>query len=50
MEIILKFLNNIKENKKKLYLYIVLLLALLFCLTIVISFITDNDPFIYFQF
>ena len=50
MEIILKFLNNVKENKKKLYWYIALLSALLICLTMVISFITDNDPFIYFQF
>ena len=50
MEIILKFLNNIKENKKKLYLYIVILLIVLFCLTAIISFITDIDPFIYFQF
>ncbi len=50
MEIILKFLNNIKENKKKLYSSIVVLLILVFWLAIVISFLTDIDPFIYFQF
>jgi hypothetical protein len=50
MEIILKFLNNIKENQKKLYVSIAVLLILLFYLAVVISFLTDIDPFIYFKF
>mgnify|MGYP001196542602 FL=1 len=50
MEIILKILENIKENKKKIYIYIILLLALLISLVTIISFSMNIDPFIYFQF
>lgn len=50
MEVILKILENIKENKKKIYIYIVLLLVLLISLVTIISFSMNIDPFIYFQF
>ena len=49
METLLKLLNSLKENKKKLYLSIFIILGLLL-LAIAISYLLDIDPFIYFQF
>jgi len=50
MEVILKILENIKDNKKKIYIYIIFLLVLLISLATIISFSMNIDPFIYFQF
>ncbi len=50
METLLKLLNSLKENKKKLYLSIFIILGLLIYLAIAISYLLDIDPFIYFQF
>ena len=50
METLLKLLNSLKENKKKLYFSIFIILGLLIYLAIAISYLLDIDPFIYFQF
>ena len=50
METLLKLLNSIKGNKKKLYFSILIILGLLIYLAIAISYLMDIDPFIYFQF
>lgn len=50
MEIILRLLTNIRENKKKIYFFIFTLILTLVTLTLVVFFTMDIDPFIYFQF
>ena len=50
MEIILRLLINIKENKKNVYFFIFILILLLITLTLIVFFTMDIDPFIYFQF
>jgi len=50
MEVILRLLINIKENKKNIYFFIFFLILLLISLTLIVFFTMDIDPFIYFQF
>jgi len=50
METILKLLLSLKNDKKKLYTSIIVLVVFVIYFAFAISLITDIDPFIYFKF